>query len=104
MFCNLNIKLKKNKYWKNDFLQKDYLVVSFDDLMFRYILVVVLYRYRVRFVLVVQKDSLEEERYLQCMFDLGWVLNRLRSKCLVILQLNQLNWSDILYRFSLEKK
>lgn len=51
--------------------QKDHLVASLDDLMSRYTPAVAPHRYRVRFVPVVQKDSSEEERYLQCMPDSG---------------------------------
>lgn len=80
------------------------MVASLDDLMSRYTPAVAPHRYRVRFVPVVQKDSSEEERYLQCMPDSGWVSNGLRRKRLATLQSNQPNWSDISRRPSLEKK
>nr|XP_022336011.1 uncharacterized protein LOC111132493 [Crassostrea virginica]XP_022336012.1 uncharacterized protein LOC111132493 [Crassostrea virginica]XP_022336013.1 uncharacterized protein LOC111132493 [Crassostrea virginica]XP_022336014.1 uncharacterized protein LOC111132493 [Crassostrea virginica] len=46
--------------------QKDHVVASVDDLMSRYTPSVAPHRYKVRFVPVVQRESSEEERYLQC--------------------------------------
>ncbi|XP_048752200.2 uncharacterized protein LOC125663844 [Ostrea edulis] len=51
--------------------QKDHVVGSLDDLMSRYTPHVAPHRYKVKFVPVVQEDCTEEERYLQCVSDLG---------------------------------